>query len=364
MHIEIRGDKLLWAITITLGVIGLLVVYSASVGLVFRHHPDMPEYYLVKQGLTLVLALFLAYAVHFTDYRKWGPLFEWIWLGAIALLTYAFFRGSGAQRWVYVGGISLQPSEIARFALLGVLAYRIALNPESVRSWEGLFPLLLRIGITFILIAPLNLSNGLMLIALSSVFLYISGTSLRKLLRLGLIGAIGILILFLTAPRARVWQQRLKSYWSKEPLPTHPADDYQRAHASLAVYSGGLWGKGPGHSTQRYYLPQSYSDFAFSVLIEEYGFVGGLVILGLYGLFLWRLASLATATEGFAQLFLIGSFLSVLFQVGVHVGVSLELLPITGVPLPWVSLGGTSLLVQALILGLSASISRKVLEKA
>lgn len=363
MQIEIRGDKILWTVALTLGVIGLLVVYSASVSLVFRHHPDMPEYYLVKQGLTLLLALFLAYAVHFTDYRKWGPLFEWFWIGAVVLLVYAFFRGNGAQRWLYIGGVSLQPSELGRFSLMGLIAYRIALHPDSTRTWHGLMPLLIRIGITFALIAPLNLSNGLLLLGVSAIFLYIGGMSLRKFFRLGLIGIAGVIVLFLTAPRARVWQQRLTSYWKKEPLRTEPADDYQRAHASLAVYSGGLWGKGPGHSTQRYYLPQSYSDFAFSVLIEEYGFIGGMLILGLYGLFLWRLASLATAIEGFGQLFLIGSFLQILFQVMVHVGVSLELLPITGVPLPWISLGGSSLLIQALILGLSASVSRKVLEE-
>lgn len=363
MQIEVRGDRILWTTAIALGVVGLLVVYSASVGLVFRHHPDMPEYYLVKQGLTLVVALFLAYAIHFTDYRRWGPLFEWIWLGSVVLLAYTFFKGSGAQRWIYLGGISLQPSELGRFSLIGVLAYRIARDPESVRTWEGLMPLLLRVGITFALIAPLNLSNGLLVLGVSAVFLYIGGMPLRKLLRLGWLGGIGVFILFLTAPRARVWQQRLISFWKEEPLHTQPADDYQRAHASLAVYSGGMWGKGPGRSTQRYYLPQSYSDFAFSILIEEYGFIGGTIILGLYGLLLWRLATLATAAEGFGQLFLIGGFLQILLQVGVHIGVSLELLPITGVPLPWISLGGSSLIVQALILGLSASISRKLLEK-
>lgn len=362
MRIDLRGDKLLWGTAAVLGVFGLLVIYSASVGLVFRYHPNMPEYYLVKQGLILLLTLFLAYAIHLTDYRRWGPLFEWLWLGAIGLLAYAFFRGSGAQRWIYIGGVSFQPSELARFTLMGLLAYRMALAPEAIRTWQGLLPLVGRIAVTFALIAPLNLSNGILLLAGSAVFLYIGGMPLRKLLRLGSLALVGLLVLFLTAPRAKVWQQRLLNYWKKEDRSFHAADDYQRAHASLAVYSGGLWGKGPGHSTQRYYLPQSYSDFAFSVLIEEYGFLGGLLILTLYGIFLWRLAAIATATGGFGQLFLIGSFIQIFLQVGVHVGVSLELLPITGVPLPWISLGGSSLMVQAMILGLSTGISRKVLE--
>ncbi|MCX8112411.1 MAG: FtsW/RodA/SpoVE family cell cycle protein [Bacteroidia bacterium] len=362
MSIEIRGERLLWTTAVLLGAIGLLVVYSASVGLVFLHHPQMPEYYLVKQGLMLILALFVAYAVHFTDYRKWGPLFEWMWLVSVVLLSYTFFRGSGAQRWIYIGGISLQPSEIGRFTLMGVLAYRMALNPDALQSWQGLMPLLLRIGITFALIAPLNLSNGLILLFISSVFLYIGGLPLKKLIRLGFIGSLGVIFLFFTASRAQVWQQRLLSYWKRDALyASQTADDYQRAHASLAVYSGGLWGKGPGRSTQRYYLPQSYSDFAFSILIEEYGLLGGISILALYGLFLWRIASLATVAEGFGQLLLIGNFLQVVLQVIVHVGVSLELLPITGVPLPWISLGGSSLLIQALILGLSASVSWRIL---
>ncbi len=357
----LRGDRTLWAIALFLSLIGLLVVYSASVGLVFRYHPEMPEFYLIKHGLTVLLALFGAYAIHFTDYRRWGPAFEGLWWVSVALLMYTFFRGSGAQRWIYVGGLSLQPSEIARFSLMGLLAYRMAAAPEALKHWEGLFPLLWRISLTFALIAPLNLSNGLLLLMLALLFLYIGGLPLRNLLRLGLLGLVGLGGLFLFAPRAKVWQQRLVTFWKKDALPEGKVDDYQRAHASLAVYSGGLWGKGPGRSTQRYYLPQSYSDFAYSILIEEYGLLGGLVILGLYGLFLWRLAALATVAQGFGQLFLIGAFLQIAFQVGIHVGVSLEVFPITGVPLPWISLGGSSLLVQALLLGVSTAISRKIL---
>lgn len=357
----LRGDRTLWGIALLLSLIGLLVVYSASVGLVFRYHPQMPEFYLIKHGFTVLLALFGAYAIHFTDYRRWGPALEGMWWISLVLLAYVFFRGGGAQRWIYIGGLSLQPSELARFTLMGLLAYRMAAAPDSLKQWEGLFPLLWRIGLTFVLIAPVNLSNGLLLLVLSLLFLYIGGMPLRYLGRLAGIGLVGLGGLFLFAPRAKVWQQRIITYWKKDSLPTGKVDDYQRAHASLAVYSGGLWGKGPGRSTQRYYLPQSYSDFAYSILIEEYGLVGGLLILGLYGLFLWRLAALATVAQGFGQLFLIGAFLQIAFQVGIHVGVSLELFPITGVPLPWISLGGSSLLVQALILGLSTAISQKIL---
>lgn len=357
----LRGDRTLWGIALLLSLMGLLVVYSASVSLVFRYHPEMPEYYLIKHGLTVLLALFGAYAIHFTDYRRWGPAFEGLWWISLALLTYVFFRGGGAQRWIYVGGLSLQPSEIARFSLMGLLAYRMAAAPDALKKWPELLPLLWRIGLTFALIAPLNLSNGLLLLALSLLFLYIGGMPLRYFGRLALIGSLSVAGLFIFAPRAKVWQQRIASFWKKENALAGKVDDYQRAHASLAVYSGGLWGKGPGRSTQRYYLPQSYSDFAYSILIEEYGLVGGLVILGLYGLFLWRLAALATVAQGFGQLFLIGAFLQIAFQVGIHVSVSLELFPITGVPLPWISLGGSSLVIQALLLGLATAISQKVL---
>ncbi|MCS7162356.1 MAG: FtsW/RodA/SpoVE family cell cycle protein [Bacteroidia bacterium] len=363
MWLSLRGDRLLWAFALGLGFIGLLVVYSATVSLVFRYHPEMPEYYLVKQILTLTLALFLAYAVHLTDYRRWGPLFEYLWWLSIGLLAYLFLRGSGAQRWLYLGGISFQPSELARFALMGLLAYRMALHGEKPWGWPDLLPLIVRIGLSFALIAPVNLSNGLFLLVSSGIFLYIGGLPLGKLLRLAGVSGLALIVLFLSAPRATVWRQRLLTYWKGETSPTLPADDYQRAHASLAVYSGGVWGRGPGRSLQRYYLPQSYSDFAFSILIEEYGLIGGLVVLGLYGGFLGRLAVWATAASGFAQLFLIGTFLHTALQVGIHIGVSLELLPITGVPLPWISLGGSALLAQALMLGLSLSISHALRQK-
>ncbi|MCS6790408.1 MAG: FtsW/RodA/SpoVE family cell cycle protein [Bacteroidia bacterium] len=358
--LPLRGDKILWSTALLLGIVGLLLVYSATVGLVFRYHPTMPEYYLVKQALMLLVAFFIAYALHLTDYRRWGPLFEVGWWISLALLIYLFFRGSGAQRWMYIGGLSFQPSELARSMLMGTLAYRMALQPENLQTWQSALPLLGRIGITFALIAPLNLSNGLLLLGFSLIFLYIGGMPLRTIGQITLMGLGVLLFVFFTAPRSRIWQARLAHFWKKENV---PADDYQRAHASLAVYSGGLWGKGPGHSTQRYYLPQSYSDFAFSVLIEEYGLIGGILILGLYGIFLWRIAGIATIAQGMGQLFSIGSFLLIALQVGVHVGVSLEVLPITGVPLPWISLGGTSLLVQAFLLGMLGSISHHSLSR-
>ncbi|MCS7189717.1 MAG: FtsW/RodA/SpoVE family cell cycle protein [Bacteroidia bacterium] len=262
MGVVLKGDKVLWIVAVVLGLVGLLVVYSATVGLVFRYHPEMPEYYLVKHGLTFLMALFLAYLIHLSDYRRWGPIFEWIWWGSIGLLLYVFFRGQGAQRWIYVGGISLQPSELTRFALLGLLAYRMAAAPERLKSWSGLVPLLWRIALSFLLIAPLNLSNGLLLLFISLAFLYIGGLPFRLFIRIGLIGLGVVGMLFLVAPRARIWQQRLLMYWKGELTVNSRMDDYQRAHASLAVYSGGIWGKGPGHSTQRYSLPQSYSEVA------------------------------------------------------------------------------------------------------
>ncbi len=137
---------------------GLLVVYSATVSLVFRHHPTFPEYYLIKHFLTLLIAFLGTYAIHHTDYRRWGPILEVLWWVSLVLLGYLFFVGSG--RWLYIGGMSFQPSELARFSLMGMLAYRIAREPDVLCSWQSLWPLLVRIGPTFLpLIAPQNLSG-------------------------------------------------------------------------------------------------------------------------------------------------------------------------------------------------------------
>jgi cell division protein FtsW len=320
----------------------------------------MPEYYLVKHFLTLLVAFLGAYSIHHTDYRRWGPLLEVFWWGSLGLLAYLFFRG-GAQRWIYLGGISFQPSELARFSLIGLIAYRVAREPSLLQDWSQAWPILWRIALTFILISPQNLSGGLMLIAVLVPFLYIAGLSMKRMLHLLGVGLFIVGGLFLVAPRAKVWRERIGAYLKGEKsISTPKSDDYQRVHASLAVFSGGFVGKGPGRSTQRYYLPQSYSDFAYSILVEEYGLLGGLFVWGLYGLYFWRLASIVTAAEGFGRLFVIGFMLHTLVQIIVHVGVSLEVFPITGVPLPWVSLGGTSLFVQAMGLGLVLGISRRV----
>ena len=356
----ISGDRFLWGVAGALSLMGLLVVYSATVSLVFRHHPTFPEYYLIKHFLTLLIAFLGTYAIHHTDYRRWGPILEVLWWVSLVLLGYLFFRG-GSGRWFYIGGMSFQPSELARFSLMGMLAYRIAREPDVLRSWQSLWPLLVRIGLTFLLIAPQNLSGGMLLLFTVVLFLYIAGLSLGKIGRLFFVGLFFVGVLFLVAPRARVWQSRIVAYLKGENTPsTGMADDYQRVHASIAVFSGGIVGKGPGRSTQRYYLPQSYSDFAYSILVEEYGLIGGLLMWGLYTLYFWRLAALASVVEGFARLFLIGIILHGLMQVIVHIGVSIEVFPITGVPLPWVSLGGSSLFIQALGLGIALGISRRV----
>ncbi len=357
----ISGDRFLWGIAVALSLFGLLIVYSATVGLVFRHHPSFPEYYLVKHLLTLLIAFLGAYAIHHTDYRRWGPILEVIWWISLLLLVYLFFRG-GNSRWLYIGGVSFQPSELARFSLIGMLAYRMAREPQLLSTWKTLWPLLARTGITFLLIAPQNLSGGILLILTTVPFLYVAGLSANKILRLFLVGVIFVGILFLIAPRSKVWQNRITAYLKGETTAfASIGDDYQRVHASIAVFSGGIVGKGPGRSTQRYYLPQSYSDFAYSILVEEYGLIGGLFIWGLYTLYFWRLAALASVTEGFARLFLIGFFMHALMQVVIHIGVNIEVFPITGVPLPWISLGGTSLFIQAMGLGIALSISRRVL---
>ena len=355
----VLGDRFLWGVAVALSVFGLLVVYSATVSLVFRHHPGFPEYYLIKHFLTLLIAFLGAYAIHHTDYRRWGSILEVVWWISLLLLGYLFFRG-GSSRWLYIGGVSFQPSELARFSLIGMLAYRVAREPQVLGAWDTLWPLLARVGITFLLIAPQNLSGGMLLILTVVPFLYMAGLSAKKILRLFLLGGLMVGLLFLVAPRSKVWQNRILTYLRGE-TPTSSGDDYQRVHASIAVFSGGIVGKGPGRSTQRYYLPQSYSDFAYSILVEEYGLVGGILVWGLYTLYFWRLAALASVTEGFARLFLIGFLLHTLMQVVVHIGVNIEVFPITGVPLPWISLGGSSLSIQAIGLGVALSISRRVL---
>lgn len=354
----IWGDTSLIIPVLLLTAAGLLLIYSATASLVSIYHPQNPEYYLLKYLSLSLIALAIGYTLHFLDYRRIGRWMEILWLVSCALLLYILLRGTGAQRWLYIAGFSFQPSDLAKFSLVSALAYHIARNPQTLRQEKGFYFLVARVAITFFLIAPTNLSTGLLTLIVSLLFLYVMGIRLRNLLKLIAVGLAAVVVVFFLAPRAQVWQQRLVSFISQEKLEN--PNTYQSVLAYNALTSGGLFGKGPGKSIQRHFLPQSYSDFAFALWVEEYGILGGFFLLLLYLLLLTKVLLIALAREGFGRALAVGFFLLWSTQILIHVGVNLRLLPVTGIPLPFASLGGTSLFLHYAMVGILLSISRKV----
>ncbi|MGQ9863429.1 MAG: FtsW/RodA/SpoVE family cell cycle protein [Bacteroidia bacterium] len=354
----IWGDTSLILPVLLLTAVGLLLIYSATASLVSTHHPQNPEYYLLKYLSLSLIALSIGYAIHFYDYRRLGKWMEVLWVVSCMLLLYVLLRGTGAQRWLHIAGFSFQPSDLAKFSLISVLAYHAARNPQTLRQEKGFYFLMARIALTFFLIAPTNLSTGLLTLSVSLIFLYVMGVRLKNLLQLIAVGLAALVLVLLLAPRAKVWQQRLMSFLSQDKLEN--PHTYQSVLAYNALTSGGLLGKGPGKSIQRHFLPQSYSDFAFALWVEEYGIVGGFFLLLLYLILLTKVLLIAFMREGFAQGLAVGFFLLWATQILIHVGVNLRLLPVTGIPLPFVSLGGTSLFLHYAMIGILLSISRRV----
>ena len=176
---------------------------------------------------------------------------------------------------------------------------------------------------------------------------------------------LGVLLLFATAKRASTWTSRLKSY--KEQLVA--SDDgkyegsYQALQSNIAVATGGFFGKGAGRSVQRNYLPLAFSDFVYAIIIEEYGLLGGIVVLGLYLTLLFRTVTIVTVSKTYGALVASGLAFMMVLQAVINMGVTVGLLPVTGLTLPWVSMGGTSILFTGFSLGLILSVSRDAMEK-
>jgi cell division protein FtsW len=208
------------------------------------------------------------------------------------------------------------------------------------------------------LIAPANLSTALLIFACSFILMLVAGIKLRYLMGLVIIGFIGLLLLFAFAPRVTTWTNRLEDY-QKRIFQEDYKPNYQTLQANIAISSGGWVGQGAGKSLQRNYLPHPYSDFIYAIIIEEYGLLGGMLVLGLYLFILLRSIIIVTLSKTFGALLAAGLAFFVVLQALINMGVTVGLLPVTGLTLPLISLGGTSILFTSLSLGVILSVSRE-----
>ncbi|MDR0799376.1 MAG: FtsW/RodA/SpoVE family cell cycle protein [Dysgonamonadaceae bacterium] len=368
----IRGDRVIWTIFILLCMVSIVEVYSASSTLTFRKDYWEPIWRHSKFVLGGVLVVFLANSVPPKHYR-------WLIFGlplAWLSLIYVKLQGmsvNGADRWLSFAGISFQPSEIAKLLLIISIAFILSrrnyIAPKTGFYWiVGLS--VITCGIIFID----NFSTALLLFGVSFILMFIGQIPIKLLFKLLLCLVVGGGLLFAIVyympentikkvfPRGATWKERINDFTQKDTTEDKyeiTDDNYQVAHAKIAISRGGLFGKLPGNSRERDFLPQAYSDFIYAIIIEEMGLIGGLAVLFLYIMLFIRSGIIANRTELlFSKYIAMGSALILTTQALVNMAVAVDLIPVTGQPLPLISRGGTSTLINAIYIGIILSVSR------
>ena len=355
-----KGDPIIWFAIFALSIFSVLAVYSATGTLAYKMMGGNTEHYLFKHGMLVALGLFAMWFAHRLDYRMYATLSRLALLVSVPLLVITWRFGinfNEASRSITIPLINqaFQPSDLAKLALIASLASMLSKKQQQIRDLkETLIPMLVWCGLICTLIAMTNFSSAILLFATCMLILYIGRVPLKYLFMLVLIGALAGSIAFSFGQRGTTVITRVKDFVSPTEIP------FQAKQSFVAIATGGITGKGPGKSDQRNFLPNSYDDFIYAIIIEEYGLIGGAIIVFLYLILLYRGMRIAAKSErAFGGLLAAGLSFAIVLQAMINMGVVVGLGPITGLPLPMVSMGGTSLLFTGISLGIILSVSRK-----
>ena len=380
-----KGDKVIWAIVVILTLASLLVVYSSTGSLAYKYSKST-ESYLFKQFAFIVLGVMLIYFAHRVNYTIYARVAKILFLISIPLMIYTLLFGSrlnSANRWITlpVINMTMQTSDLAKLALFMYLSLQLSRKQDVIKDFKkGFLPIIIPVGIICLLIAPANLSTALLVGATSLLLMFIGRINTKHILVTIGIGLVPIILLVSVAvkyyDKVEQKQKELPAIFSGGRIPTwisriqtfiytdKNTDSeklYQTNQAKIAVANGGWIGKGPGNSTQRNFLPHSYSDFIYAIIIEEYGFLGASFMMFIYLLFLYRCIRLYRKCP-----FAFGAFLALalsftlVIQAIANMGVAVNAFPNTGVTLPLVSMGGSSFLFTCLSIGIVLSVARNV----
>ncbi len=355
---NLQGDPVIWAVVFALSLISVLVVYS-SIGTLAYRRTSSPEFFLLKHTAMVALGLAAMWFAHKIDYRYYSKLSRLaLWI-SVPLLLYTFKFGTSlndASRWITLPYINttFQPSDFASLALIINLASMLSKKQQNIEDVkDALIPMLIWCGIICGLIALSNFSSAVLLFATCTLVMFIGRVPVKYLAMLVLIGLLAGAVAAQFGERWGTVKSRVMSFVDGKELP------FQAKHAMIAVASGGIAGKGPGNSDQRNILPHPYSDFIYAIVIEEYGMIGGVIVLILYLILLHRGMKAAYNSErAFGGLLSAGLSFDLVCQAMVNMGVVVGLGPITGQPLPLISMGGTALVFTGISVGIILSVSR------
>ncbi|TSJ42866.1 cell division protein FtsW [Mucilaginibacter corticis] len=361
---NIKGDRWIWLIVILLSLISLLSVYSAIGTLAYKRGVGV-ESILMKHLAMIIGGIVLMYISHKLDYRYYSGISKLLMYITIPLLFYTLIFGShvnDASRWIAIPGtgLSFQTSDLAKLALITFLARSLSRKQENIKDVKQSFiPIMGAVCSVFILIALANLSTALMLFGVSVLLLIIGRISIKQIAVTCLAGAILLTGVIFLGPRRKTYISRIHTFM--HPEAANPDKSFQADHAKIAIATGGIFGKGPGKSNEVNYLPEAYSDEIYAIIVEEYGMIGGIILIGIYLFLLYRCIKIVTkAPKAFGALLAAGLSFSLTIQAFANMAVAVGLGPVTGVPLPFVSMGGTSMLFTSVAFGIILSVSRDI----
>lgn len=371
----VSGDKTIWAIAALLAIYSFLPVYSSSSNLEYVVGNGTVGYHLLKHLVMLVIGFGIMFLIHKIPTHYFSGLSLIAMPVVVLLLMYTLAQGStiggaNASRWIRIPflGIGFQTSTLALVVTMVYVARYLSIlkkQESKVRFSQTILPLWVPVLIVVGLIFPANFSTAAMLFSLVLVLCFVGGYPIKYLLVIVSAGVIFGLLFITTAKafpnafpnRVDTWVSRIENFGSDE---LDPQANYQVERANIAIATGGLFGVGAGKSVMKNFLPQSSSDFIYAIIIEEYGLVGGLLLLLTYLLFLFRVMVIAHRAErSFSKLVVLGLGIPFVFQALINMGVAVSLLPVTGQTLPLISSGGTSIWMNCMAIGIILSASVK-----
>jgi cell division protein FtsW len=381
-----KGDAVIWAVVILLSIFGLMAVYSSTGTLAYRNQGGNTEFYLFKHLSFLTFGLVLMYLSHLVNFKYYSRISQILLVMSFILLPYTLFFGTEInyeKRWITlpVLGFTFQTSDLAKLALIMYVARFLSKRQDDIKDFRKSFlPVTATIAGICALIMPANLSTALVLFATCLLLMFIGRIAFKHIMLVvgsGILAATVLIVMALTLPdealskiaRLSTWKARVERFVDSrngEEIDEREAlkNDYHVVQAKIAIASGGLFGKGPGNSTQRNFVPHPYSDTVFAIIIEEYGLVGASFLIMLYLVLLFRCVRIVIRSpRAFGALLAVGLSFSLVIQAFINMGVAVNIFPVTGLPLPLVSMGGTSLMFTSLAFGIILSVSRDIEEQ-
>lgn len=380
-----KGDRVIWAIVILLTLASLLLVYSSTGSLAYRLSKST-ESYLFKQFAFIMLGLLVIYFAHRINYTIYSRVALILFLFSIPLLLYTLFFGvhlNGGSRWINLPVINMtfQSSDLAKLALFMYMSRQLSRKQTVIKDFKkGFLPVVIPVAIICLLIAPANLSTAILVAGTSFMLMFIGRVSTKHILLTLGIALVPVLLLIsiavstydkktgemkklpavLSMGRVPTWIGRIQTFvYSKKEDESEKS--YQINQAKIAIAKGGWLGRGPGNSEQRNFLPHSYSDFIYAIIIEEYGIFGAAIMCGIYLLFLFRCIRIyRKCPYAFGAFLALALSFTLMIQAIANMGVNVNLFPNTGVTLPLVSMGGSSFLFTCLSIGIILSVARNV----